>query len=216
MTKKVLVFLLTLLATLSANFAEAQEAKTFINARLIGQVLVNVFIIAVVALLLSLFRRLLRGPREYPYESQRALLSTAELSFFHVLESAFGAEFRLFAKVRLADIVRPKGGLGGSARQTAFNRIQSKHVDFLACDPRTTALVFAVELDDSSHLLDGRRSRDEFVDQAFAAIGVPIVRFAARREYSVQEIRKVIGEKLNRPEPGAIDVIKSPLPKRDF
>jgi hypothetical protein len=214
MTKKVLVILLTLLATLSANFAEAQQTNKFNIPAVIP--FRFIFIFAVVAIVLALLQRLLGVAREYPYESQRALLSPAELSFFHVLESAVGADYRLFAKVRLADIVRVKGGLGGGARQTAFNRIQSKHIDFLACDPRTTAIIFAVELDDSSHLLAGRILRDDFVDRVFAEIGVPIFRFAPRRVYSVQEIRKLIGEKLNKPEQGAIGVVEKPLPKRDF
>src|SRR5689334_7874862 len=115
MTKKVLVFLFTFYATLPASFAEAQQAKTFINATLIGQVLIGVVIVAVLALLRGLLKRLLRGERQYPYETAGILLSPAELSFFHVLESAVGAEFRLFAKVRLADVVRVREGLGGSA-----------------------------------------------------------------------------------------------------
>jgi hypothetical protein len=214
MTKKLLVFLVGLCAALSVNFADAQQTNTFTIPAVIP--FRFIFIFAVVAIMLAVLQRLLRGPREYPYESQRALLSPAELSFFQVLEGAVGAEFRLFAKVRLADIVRVRRGLDASASQTAFNRIQAKHVDFLACDPRTTAIVFAVELDDSSHLLDGRRRRDDFVDQAFAAAGVPIFRFAVRRGYSVQEIRKVIGEKLNGSGHRGIDVGKSPLPTRDF
>ncbi|HTM10065.1 MAG TPA: DUF2726 domain-containing protein, partial [Verrucomicrobiae bacterium] len=201
MTKKALFFLLMfyLYLILSADFAEAQQAKSFVNAPAIAfQLFKGVFLVAIAAALLAFLNRLFRSPREYQYECQRALLSPAELSFY-VLESAVGAEYRLFAKVRLADILRVKTGLAGAAWQTAFNRIQSKHVDFLACDPRTSAIIFAVELDDSSHLLAERRSRDKFVDRAFAEIGVPIFRFAARRGYSVQEIRKAIGEKLNRP-----------------
>jgi hypothetical protein len=66
--------------------------------------------------------------------------------------------YLVFAKVRLADLLYlPKGTQG---RQAAFNRIQSKHVDFLLCSKDAVRPLLAIELDDSSHGEQSRITRD--------------------------------------------------------
>src|SRR5438046_32622 len=80
-----------------------------------------------------------------------SLLTEAERSFFGVLDQALAGEYRLFAKVRLADVVRPVQGPSRSGRPAAFNSISAKHVDFVLCDPSSLRVVGVVELDDKSH-----------------------------------------------------------------
>jgi very-short-patch-repair endonuclease len=109
-----------------------------------------------------------------------------------VLDSALGPQFRILGKVRLADVIKVQSGLGGSARQQAFNRIQSKHLDFVICDPNDLSVKFVVELDDSSHQQSHRQARDAFLDKALAAAGVPVFHFAVKRTYSMPEIRGVL------------------------
>lgn len=143
----------------------------------------------------AFFRNLGRPPAEKKpgqYEKVACLLSPAERSFFAVLEQAVGGHFRLFTKVRVADILRVKNGVSGGARQSAFNAISSKHVDFLACRPDDLSIAFAIELDDASHQREGARQRDEVKDSALATGGVPVFRFTARRAYVVQEIKDAL------------------------
>jgi len=137
----------------------------------------------------SIMRRRLGGR---VYEKEPALLSPGERSFFGVLEQAVNKEVRLMCKVRLADVVKVRAGFDAVKRQSAFNRIQSKHLDFVACDPATYAVLFAVELDDKSHNHPKRRDRDEFVDTVLNEVGVPIFHFAAKGSYSMQEVRDTL------------------------
>ena len=88
---------------------------------LIGLILLAGIGAAVIAPL----KQRLRRKQPTPYEKEDALLTPAERSFFGVLEDAVGAQLRLFAKVRLADVVRVKRGMNRCSRQTAFNAIQS-------------------------------------------------------------------------------------------
>ena len=129
-----------------------------------------------------------------PYQKEPVLFTPAERSFLAVLEQATGEQFCVFGKVRLADVIKVKSGLSGSARQQAFNRIQSKHLDFVVCDPNDLSVQFVVELDDSSHQQSHRQARDEFLDKALAAAGVPVYHFPVKRMYSVQDIRGAIFE----------------------
>lgn len=129
-----------------------------------------------------------------PYQKEPVLFTPAERSFLAVLEPALGNQFRVLGKVRLADVIKVKPGLSGSARQQAFNRIQSKHLDFVVCDPNDLSVQFVVELDDSSHQQSRRQARDEFLDKALAAAEVPVFHFPVTRTYSVQDIRGAIFE----------------------
>ena len=151
----------------------------------------------IVALLIKFFLPgLIKRPISFPFQKEPVLFTPAERSFLAVLETALGNQFRVMGKVRLADVISVKPGLSGSARQQAFNRIQSKHLDFVVCDPKDMAVQFVVELDDSSHQQSGRQARDEFLDKALTVAGVPVFHFQVKRTYSIQEIRRTIFEKI--------------------
>jgi hypothetical protein len=125
-----------------------------------------------------------------PYKRKDFLLTAAERSLFGVLHEAFGAKYFIFAKVRLADLLwMPKGT---ESRQSHFNKIQAKHVDFVISDRQTVRPLVAIELDDSSHSRADRVNRDAFVDEALAAAGLPFVRIRAAASYSVRELAQQV------------------------
>ena len=159
---------------------------------LVGILVVFVIIVAVFKVLLMKGKR---EPQDYPYEKEPSLFfSLAERSFLGVLEQAVNGQYRFMAKVRLADVVKVKTGMSRSARQSALNRIQSKHLDFVACDPATLMVQFVVELDDETHRQSRRQARDELVDKVLQAAGIPVFHFIAKRGYSVQDVRGVLSE----------------------
>lgn len=146
------------------------------------------------------------------YQKEPTLFTPAERSFLGVLEQVVGNEYRIMGKVRLADVLKVKPGITNPERQRAFNKIQSKHLDFIACDPNNLSIQFAVELDDKSHSQQDRQDRDTFLDKAMEAAGLPVIRFAAKRAYSVQEVRDTLATRLNAPEPMATPVAQSASP----
>lgn len=107
----------------------------------------------------------------------RDFLSPAEYSFYRVLVAAVGNRAAVCPKVSLNDVffvARP------NENQAYRNKIDRKHVDFLLCHPATMKPLGGVELDDASHQRKDRKERDQFVDQVFAAAGLPIVHVVAR------------------------------------
>lgn len=124
----------------------------------------------------------------FPYTA-RDLLTPAEFSFLRTLETATGEGHRVFAKVRLADVIGTAPGLSATERARAFNKIQSKHLDFILCDPATLRTFLVVELDDSSHERPDRDARDRFVDGACKAAGLPVLHIRAKAQYSVHDLR---------------------------
>jgi hypothetical protein len=88
----------------------------------------------------------------------------------------------VYVKVRLADVFTPSGK--GKSYMSDFNRISSKHVDFLVCDKATMKPIYAIELDDKSHLSEKSKKRDDFVDKLYTQTGLRLVRVQARKDYS--------------------------------
>lgn len=132
----------------------------------------------------------------HAYEPQTNLLTPAERSFFGVLEQVTARDYRLFAKVRLADVVRPARCSSRSERQSALNRIVGKHLDFVLCEPASFRIIAVIELDDKSHKRFERGFRDSLVDAALAEAGIPILRVAASHAYSINRLREEVARAL--------------------
>jgi len=154
---------------------------------LLGLVVLVVFVVAV----LAAKRKAAESGRtsDLPYIKQETLLTAAERSFLGVLEQAVGDRFRIYAQVRLADLLAVKPGIGRAERAAAQNRINAKHADFVLCSPDTLHIVCAIELDDASHQKANRQERDVFMERACAAADLPLARFRAKSGYVVAEVR---------------------------
>jgi hypothetical protein len=139
----------------------------------------------------------------FPYQRAPDLFSAAERSFLGVLDQAASPEYRVFGKVRVADVAALKPGLGASARQGALNRVASKHFDFVVCRAGDFSVLCAVELNDKSHGSKRALVRDEFVVGVCRAIGLPLLQVPARRDYSVVDIRAQLQEAIGVVEAAA-------------
>ncbi len=120
-----------------------------------------------------------------PYRVQKSILTPAEISFYHVLESLVASKFTICPKMRLADIfsINTKENYF-----TFFNKISQRHIDFLICQPKTMQPVLGIELDDGSHKRKNRQERDKFVNEAFKSANFPLVRIPAQRSYSTKAL----------------------------
>ena len=94
--------------------------------------------------------------------------------------------------MRLAELADPAPGLSDRLRRRALGGVMAKSVDFVICDGLSLDPVVAIEVDDLSHLLPERLSRDAFVNAVFAEIGAPLLRVKAQRFYRVEELRDLI------------------------
>jgi hypothetical protein len=126
-----------------------------------------------------------------PYQRATFLLSKGERALWHPLYFACKGRYRIFAKVRLADVVSCPADHRDERRW--FRKIGRYHVDFVICAAKTTAPLLVVELDDRSHRSSPRRrERDEFKDAALRAAGMPVYRITAQQAYDPSEIADTI------------------------
>ncbi len=163
------------------------------------------------------------GEEDAPYTRTPALFTPAERSFLGVLDLASGKAFRVFGKVRVGDVLSPRAGQDRSTRQTALNRINRKHFDFILCRPDDLTVLCAIELNDASHQRKDRQERDEFLEKACRSAGLPLILFDARHAYSPMEISARIAEAMAggvamRQEPALEPMLQddNPVPASDI
>ena len=126
------------------------------------------------------------------YEFNKQLFSPAERSFYGVLNQAVQNEAIVFGKVRVVDVLNPSKDQSRSEWQKAFNRISSKHFDFVVCAADTLFVRAVVELDDKSHTKGKRADRDRFIEKACETAGLTLHRVKASSAYNVGEIRSML------------------------
>lgn len=153
------------------------------------------FVIAA-AVVVGVLAMMVSQRAEFPYRAAGPLLTKAEKFFFFALEQACGSQYRVFIKVRIADLITVKRDGRSKGTIVALNRIAAKHVDYVLADPQSLNPVAAVELDDPSHNRRDRMRRDAFVEKAFAVAGIPLIRIKTRGRYDAQELRVELSRQL--------------------
>jgi len=165
---------------------------------LIGtKLIVGISIVATVAayLLENRFRR--GGGKPSPvFRRKGALLSPAERAFLTVLEQAIGDQGRVFAMVRVADVLDLDRGTGGGDWHAALQQIQGTHFDFVICEPDSTDVICAVELHGDTHAEEAWSQRDALLAEACAMAGLPLIQLPWQQSYDVSEIRSLVLSRL--------------------
>ena len=146
-------------------------------------------------LVLSIIVRRLRKTKEavetkhpaenLPYSLKKCVLTNREKKFYEVLKPvADKFNLTILIKIRLADFITCKAA-DKKVWQSSFNKINSKHIDFLLCDEQLKPGI-AIELDDSTHDKEKRIERDKFVDAVYREIGLNIIHIRNYDEISLE------------------------------
>jgi hypothetical protein len=110
------------------------------------------------------------------YLKNDSLLTNSEKKFYFILADILQDRFFIFSKVRIADIVHvPEWYKTYYWAIYWWNRIKSKHVDFLVCDKLSFEPLLVIEVDDPSHLQLDRKKRDGLVNFVFRKAHLPIL-----------------------------------------
>ncbi|QMU62283.1 MAG: DUF2726 domain-containing protein [Gammaproteobacteria bacterium] len=128
----------------------------------------------------------------YTFQVNQYILSRAEQNFYKVLSQGLCSQFIILMKVRVADVLQPTTGISKNEWTSSFNKIKSKHFNFLLCSQDTYEIIAAIELDDRSNNQADRKKRDAFLNAACESASFPLIRITARQIYSAQEIKSAV------------------------
>lgn len=147
--------------------------------------IIGIFIWFVIKILAWVERRYSKSTF-FPYSKKEQFFSVAERKFYDALVEAVGPEFMVFSKCRVADLLE----VDFQKHFAVFKRIKSKHVDFVVVRKGNDEVACAIELGGELH--ERFDKENLFLDEAFAAAGLPLIRFEIQPVYSVLEIQKAL------------------------
>ncbi len=142
--------------------------------------------------LILVFAYILR-PRKLSYQKV-SLFTPAEINFLKVLDVAVGSNFRVFGKVRIADVVNPSKNLTQKNWRKHFWQVSSKHFDFCLTSPYTHEVLCVIELNDKSHNRRDRGKRDLLVNKVCKSCELPLLWIEAKRTYDKVVIANMISQ----------------------
>lgn len=129
------------------------------------------------------------GPTLPKMNINTKFITPAETNFYRVLSQVLGTRGIVLMQVSLGQLVYvPGSNNANSGRTTWWNKLSRRSIDFLICNPDTLRPMLAIELDEPSHARPRRQQRDEEVEQALRACGLPLIRVVTSRSYSTKEI----------------------------
>lgn len=104
--------------------------------------------------------------------SLRGLMTAREREFIRLFRLAL-PDAEIHAQVAMGALVEVVGG-GRAAR----NRFDRKILDYVVCSS-AGAILYAIELDDRSHLSESAKKRDAVKNEVCAAAGLRLVRYSS-------------------------------------
>jgi hypothetical protein len=119
-----------------------------------------------------------------PFRLREPFVSADHLKFYAALQEIMGERYTILVKVSLGEIVavaRPNENV------QFYNRIFRKNVDFLLCEPQDLHPAMGVQLVKSPGREDTRHS-ESFIQDVFAAAGLPLVCVPLNENYSLTEL----------------------------
>lgn len=151
----------------------------------------GLFVLGVLTVVLALKFVYSRVEREelLPYAVKKFFFSRSEQEFLRLLnESIDRQNYIIFPKVRLADFIEVTAT--GKEYQGWWNKIRSKHVDFLVWNVLERKIVLAIELDGKSHQSERVTVSDAFKDKLYERLGLKMVRVAVGTNFT-EEVAKI-------------------------
>lgn len=125
------------------------------------------------------------------YKPKRYLITLAELNFYNILnEIAKELNLVVFSQVSMYNIVDVKDT---PYKNTAFNKIRSKSIDFVLTDTKSCRILLCIELDDYTHKYYKKRiERDKFLQEIFASLEINFIRFDVSNYYNKELLKSKI------------------------
>lgn len=129
-----------------------------------------------------------------PYIQKQYFMTNAEKDFFLLLTRIIGDRYYIFSQVSVNSLLT----IDRSGKEFIhhLNKIRQKSVDFVLVEKNTMRTLLVIELDDRSHLKPERVARDQFLDAAFAAAGLKLLRIPNQRQYDYSALSQQINAAL--------------------
>ena len=122
------------------------------------------------------------------YAKKECIMTPPERAFMNILESLFGARYRILPQIALISLV-------DKLNYTSYRNELFRVVDFVIASPDFMPLV-VIELNDRSHLRADRRERDAKVAEILQKAELPLVVITPDYASDAAYIKRAVGKYL--------------------
>ena len=131
------------------------------------------------------------------YKPKRYIITLNELKFYEILlEISKELDLMLFTQVSLYNIIEMNDKLNYTERQSYFNKIANKSIDFVLADKKDCRIKLCIELDDTTHKKQKRIERDKFINKLFKDLEINLLRYPVYEQYFKTTLKNKIQENL--------------------
>ncbi len=153
------------------------------------------FLLGLTALMLVVLalqiQRLLSRRIRFPYLAAETLLNPPQRALKTALEQTLGRDYRIYGRVRAAEVIQVQGHLTRLERQRAQARLDGLVFDCLICSLETTALAGAVNVTPTRGRWRERRAQRR-LQQICTAARLPLLCFEERELTPVAALERQI------------------------
>jgi hypothetical protein len=151
--------------------------------------LIIIFLIVAFAIMQKAQKQNIRKKINYEYELKDSFFTKTEQNFLKFLKNIIkNKDVEIYGQTRLADIIKVKKGLDNSKRTTLFNKIKSKHFDYVLVDKNNYSVICVIELQDKSHNKKTSKINDEFKKNVCEIVGLELVEIWNKKNYNENEV----------------------------
>lgn len=122
------------------------------------------------------------------YITNNYIMTQTELIFYRELKKVTDKlELTIFPQVDLERIINVVDN-----NKSARSRIKSRSIDFAIVENTKCKVVCCIELDDYTHNRENAKKADEFKNNLFKKVNIPLYRIKVSNNYNLEELEKMI------------------------
>ena len=122
------------------------------------------------------------------YTTNNTIMTPTEQDFYEELKYVTDKlNMTIFSQVNMERLIKVKDGNWGDR-----GRIKSRSIDYVIVNNRTNKVVCCIELDDYTHNYRSVKETDDFRNELFKKVGIPLHRIKVSRYYCAEDISHMI------------------------
>ena len=125
------------------------------------------------------------------YVTKNYIMTYTELLFFRKLKKVTdNLDLLVFPQVDLERIIQVSDN-----NLADRNRIKSRSIDYTIVSSKDCKIICCIELDDKSHNTEKAKQIDEFKNELFKKVNIPLHRIKVNNYYDLEQIENLLKEK---------------------
>ena len=122
------------------------------------------------------------------YSTNKYIMTQTELKFYRELKKATDIlNMTIFCQVNMERLINVK-----DKNYSDRNRIKSRSIDFVIVNNNNCKVICCIELDDYTHNYNKVKETDNFKNQLFKQVEIPLHRINVANYYNIENLKNII------------------------